>query len=301
MRCYYPKNGFPCGRCPACLLNKQRAFAFRLEQEQKASSYTIWATFTYSDEFLPISPRGDPCVNREDCRRLFDNIRKAFPDIKVKHFLCSEYGPQTHRPHYHCLFFCSDPSPVGTHWINYKALVDYIQNKAWNRGFVGIKPLNISVYKYVSKYCCKPEIVGFVPTVKPFQMISQGIGLSLLDQLDISSMLERGDFSLSYGSGGKRIELPRYYKQKILPTTNAHINSDGTFDQEELELQYRAKNYWMEYNKQYSQRNANELESERLNHPIKHKNELSYYDYVASQKRASSDRFINNLKRRSDL
>lgn len=301
MRCYYPRGGYPCGRCPACLLNKQRAFAFRLEQEQKAASYTVWATFTYSDEFLPISPRGDPCVDRKDCRRLFDNIRKAFPDIKVKHFLCSEYGPKTYRPHYHCLFFCYDSSPRGNHWKNYNDLVEYIQNDAWKRGFVGIRPLNMSVYKYVSKYCCKPELVGYTPTVKPFQMISQGIGLSLLDNVDIASMLERKDFSLSYGPNGSRIELPRYYKQKILPSVTPSMNPDGTFDQEELELHYKAKTYWMEYNSRYSQRNFNAQESERLNHPIKRKNELPYHDYVSSQKRASVDRFVNNLKRRSDL
>lgn len=300
MRCYYPKGGFPCGRCPACLLNKQRAFAFRLEQEQKASSYTIWATFTYSDKFLPISPRGDPCVSRQDCRRLFDNIRKAFPDIKVKHFLCSEYGPLTHRPHYHCLFFCYDPTPRGFHWKNYKSLIEYIQNKAWNRGFVGIKPLNLNVYKYVSKYCCKPELVGFTPTVKPFQMISQGIGISLLDYLEIDKLIERGDFSVSYGFG-KRIELPRYYKQKILPVSTPKMNIDGTFIQEDLEENLRNKSYWLDYNKKYSQRNANELESERLNHPIKHKNELCYEEYIDSQKRASVDRFNYKLKQRSDL
>lgn len=300
MRCFYPKGGNPCGRCPACLLNKQRAFAFRLEQEQKSASYTIWATFTYSDEFLPISSRGDPCVSREDCRRLFDNIRKAFPNIKCKHFLTSEYGPKTFRPHYHCLFFCYDNAAKSEHWKNYKKLVEYIQEKAWNRGFVCIKPLNLNVYKYVAKYCCKPELIGFTPTVKPFSMISQGIGISLLYQLEWDKMIETGNFTVA-SSPGKRIELPRYYKQKIIPTTPPKLKDDGTLDMSEY-LEYRRnQEYWREYNTKYSERNFNKEESDRLNHDIKRPNEVDWYKYRDSLKQQSVNSFNNNLKKRNNL
>lgn len=300
MRCFYPKEGNPCGRCPACLLNKQRAFAFRLEQEQKSASYTIWATFTYSDEFLPISSRGDPCVSREDCRRLFDNIRKAFPSIKCKHFLSSEYGPKTFRPHYHCLFFCYDSSPENEYPKNYKDLIEYIQTKAWNRGFVCIKPLNMNVYKYVAKYCCKPELVGFIPTVKPFQMISQGMGISLLYQLEWDKMIEAGDFTVA-SSQGKRIELPRYYKQKILPSTRPKLNSDGTINLDEYKQFWRNKKYWKQYNDKYSERNFKREESERMNHDIKRPKELGWYQYRESLKNQSVNSFINNLQKRNNL
>lgn len=100
--------------------------------------------------------------------------------LQFKYFLCSEYGPHTLRPHYHCIIFCDLPLSEFTSLFVGK----------WDKGDVRWKqkPIDFDakngvacVMAYVCKYCMKPAEfenpyvrVGFLP--KPFRLMSHGIG-----------------------------------------------------------------------------------------------------------------------------
>ncbi len=298
MRCFHPRFGFPCGRCPACLLNRQRQFAFRLEQEKKASSYLHWLTLQYDPEHVPKTNSGQLCVNKQDCRIFFERMRKAFPLLKFKHFLVSEYGPKTFRPHYHCILFVRVPSDNLRTLLDYKKKTsDYIQ-KAWEFGFVCERQLHNNIYKYVTKYCCKPELIGFNPEIKPFTLISRGIGVDFLQNLDKSELISTGNFVVPFN--GSKLELPRYYKQKLLPSANwSPIKSTLPDD---LRKQREANHYfWKLYNEKQVSVQVEQKYIEIDHFTERHKGEKDYYSYEESKIHQAELQFFNNLKRRQNL
>lgn len=221
MRCLYDGD-HPCGKCPACLANRQRAFMFRLDHEKEAASFYFWLTLQYSDEHVPRLESGEMCFSKQHCRELFERLRKKYSSggIKFKHFLVSEYGPNaTHRPHYHCLLFVyTVEQDVSKLYKLRHDLRDFLIHEAWPYGHVTEKSYHGRVLAYLTKYCLKPEMLGQFHTMKPFTLISKGIGLSFLDKLTkgrIDQMKNKLDFTYLYA--GSKIQLPRYYVDKILP------------------------------------------------------------------------------------
>ena len=191
MRCIYD-GVHPCGKCPACLANRQRAFCFRLDQEKDKCSFYFWLTLQYSDAFVPRLEDGEMCFSKEHCRQFFEKIRKRYQEkrgnlaqFKFKHFLVSEYGPNsTHRPHYHLLLLVYSDLPLAKVYKVRCEMKDYILHEAWPYGYVTEKSFHGRVLSYLTKYCTKPELIGEKHTMKPFTLISRGIGLSFIDDLD---------------------------------------------------------------------------------------------------------------------
>lgn len=220
MRCIY--DGIhPCGKCPACLANRQRAFCFRLDQEKDVCSFYYWLTLQYDDDHVPHLENGEMCFSKEHCRSFFEKLRKRYEPkgYKFKHFLVSEYGPNsTHRPHYHCLLMVYSGKPLNELYLARNEMKEFIIEKAWENGHVTEKSFHGRVLSYLTKYCCKPELLGQMHTMKPFTLISRGIGLSYLDKLSDErkrQMIEKLDFTVYYGNS--KIQLPRYYVDKIMP------------------------------------------------------------------------------------
>ncbi len=124
-----------------------------------------------------------PEVNKTDCqlylKRLRENLRLNYNSF-IKFFLCSEYGPNTFRPHYHLLIYSH--LPIGQ--IS-SAIVD-----SWQLGEVKYKEILYdhspagdfqNVSGYVSKYVSKPAVfespwVNFGFVRKPFRLMSKGLG-----------------------------------------------------------------------------------------------------------------------------
>lgn len=220
MRCFY--DGLhPCGKCPACLANRQRAFMFRLDEEKDQSKFYFWLTLTYDDDHVPRFDDGEMCFSKSHCRNFFEKLRKRYEKKgnKFKHFLVSEYGPEsTHRPHYHCLLMVYNEFKPEVNYLVRKEMRDFIINKAWDYGHVTEKAYHGRVLRYLTKYCNKPELLGEHHSMKPFTLISRGIGLSFLDRLPDDhkkQMIDKLDFTYRYNGG--KIQLPRYIVDKILP------------------------------------------------------------------------------------
>lgn len=220
MRCLYD-GVHPCGKCPACLANRQRAFCFRLDQEKDVCAFYYWLTLQYDNDHVPRLENDEMCFSKEHCRSFFEKLRKRYEPkgYKFKHFLVSEYGSNsTHRPHYHCLLMVYSDKPLNELYLARKEMKEFIIEKAWENGHVTEKSFHGRVLSYLTKYCCKPELLGQKHTMKPFTLISRGIGLSYLDKLSDErkrQMIEKLDFTVHYGKS--KIQLPRYYVDKIMP------------------------------------------------------------------------------------
>lgn len=248
MRCISPicirspvgRKFVPCGRCVSCLKSKRDSWAFRLFQERKASVETFFVTLTYNNKYLTyadignyiydpirsswlfslcgspssafIRPYSDdftpsrnliPVVVKEDVQLFMKRFRK-FYKTPVRFFMVSEYGGKTLRPHYHFLFFFQEVQSMDTLRKNLDA--------SWYKGFNTVSVCNDARVYYCAKYCITKKSQSFV--VAPFSLMSRnpGIGNSYISK--------SGDFHSTprfYGvlSGGRKVSLPRYYRQKF--------------------------------------------------------------------------------------
>lgn len=124
-----------------------------------------------------------PEVNKTDCqlylKRLRESLRLKFNSF-IKFFLCSEYGPNTFRPHYHLLIYSH---------LSIGQISPEIVN-SWKLGEVKYKEIIYdhsptgdfqNVSGYVSKYVSKPTVfespwVNFGFVRKPFRLMSKGLG-----------------------------------------------------------------------------------------------------------------------------
>lgn len=106
-------------------------------------------------------------------KRLRFHSRKLY-NAELRYFICSEYGPQTFRPHYHGLLFFDEPELVE----NIESLI----NKCWPFGFVSnpsFASVSSGCANYVASYCNSvahlPRYLSF-KHVRPFVVHSTYMG-----------------------------------------------------------------------------------------------------------------------------
>ena len=146
-----------CGKCEPCLTGKRMAWTIRLKEELRGSASAFFITLTYDEDQLPLSPSGLAQVEKLDIQLFMKKLRRAdekakasvkklmeMPDAKkvlrtqygieydsstdgtldkkLKYFCTSEYGPTTHRPHYHMVIFNLTPvmeKQLAKYWGTY--------------------------------------------------------------------------------------------------------------------------------------------------------------------------------------
>lgn len=217
---------YRCGRCPSCLQTRSRAWALRLAQEAKYWPICQMLTLTYSDDNLP--PLGS--LRRKHLQDYFKRLRQSLrrlygqsPQGKLKYYAVGEYGDRTRRPHYHVLLFCDfDPR---------------LFERNWGLGHINYRPLNEATINYVTNYMVKSltnktlRMMALLRGIEPpFKVQSQGIGLQFA--LDNKVRLRRDKH---IKRNGKKLPLPRYYRNKL----------KIDFDWSEVEL----SEAWQEYDK----------------------------------------------------
>lgn len=110
----------PCGRCIECLKDRQNSWKIRLTEEARDHLYVYFFTLTYRDDTVPwsLAPDGTKVLHpsKIDIQLWIKRHRIKFErllrrTIDFKYFVCSEYGPNTGRPHYHGIIY-SDVSPT---------------------------------------------------------------------------------------------------------------------------------------------------------------------------------------------
>lgn len=176
-----------------------------------SSDNSFFVTFTYEDENL-IYADDEPCLYKRHIQLFFKSLRKCFSKDKIKYYCVGEYGDQWRpitplgRPHYHALIFYRGKCD----WFRFSLKI----KEFWPHGIVQVLPV-LGAQGYVTKYIFKFDRREH--KVKPFSLISHGIGI---DYLTRSMIKYHQDNLVSYAvkPGGYRVNLPRYYKDKIFST-----------------------------------------------------------------------------------
>lgn len=219
MRCISPltvrvKNKLvvvPCGRCTFCLQTRRADWTFRINQESKGADTAFFLTLTYDNFSLPIEYVENYGVLRcypyehslvkKDFQDFMKRLRKAIEPVKVRYFMCGEYGEKFGRPHYHLILF---NMPL--------AMLTKIEG-LWGLGFVKFGNVEIASIHYVTKYVMKPK-VDYGGREPPFVTMSRRPGLGsryLVTHGDWHKKFNR-NFSMINGQVSR---LPRFYKEKL--------------------------------------------------------------------------------------
>ncbi len=130
---------FGCGQCLPCRLNRRRVWTARQVLESFMHDESVFVTLTYDEEH--VHPDGH--LVPDHVTRWLKRFRKAIYPLKVRYFLCGEYGDTSWRPHYHLSLF-----GVGR-WC------EELIEETWPYGFVQVGDFNEQTAQYVAGYVVK--------------------------------------------------------------------------------------------------------------------------------------------------
>lgn len=258
------KYQVPCGKCLECRSMVQNDWCTRLSYEinmfYRNGGIGVFLTFTYNDDALPIfAPLNQPCFRHDDVLKFLDRLnlymQRTYGPYMYKYFICSEYGKNTQRPHYHGQFLLKS----GVDWFAFveKCRVLWSEHGFMFPKFDGhqyvdndglvVSPTLINgsaSAKYVSKYITKdmsfydiPSIHDYLdkgsksydmPYFKRKELIkrclpkhwqSKGIGLSQLEQINLfdkDSVVNALTNGVYEPLSGKVVPLSSYVVNKLL-------------------------------------------------------------------------------------
>lgn len=217
----------PCGKCIMCLINKRTAWSFRLEQELKISDSALFITLTYSDEEI-IYGNNEPTLVKTDIQTYIAKLRRA-NSVKIKYYAVGEYGTKTERPHYHAIIYNLDNKTI------------LKIEKLWEKGQVHIAPCNIATINYTTKYMITKNIKKSEGKQKAFSLMSKNLGLNYLSN-NIDKYHVNSESTLVRMQNGNKINMPRYYKDKIFSRYDKARYTERTINQmRKAEIQIEKK------------------------------------------------------------
>ena len=194
----------PCGKCIECLARRVSGWSFRLLKEAELSSSAFFVTLTYDTDHVPITNKGFMTLEKRDIQLWMKRLRKLETN-KLKYYLCGEYGGKTKRPHYHVILFNLTD-------------INNIQ-KTWQKGEIHTGQVEPASVGYTLKYVSKPSKIPIHQhddRSKEFSLMSKKMGMNYLTPQMIfyhrNDLLNRMYITLK---DGKKIAMPRYYKDKI--------------------------------------------------------------------------------------
>lgn len=250
----------PCGRCFECRQHQVNEMATRLSFESfatyKQGGHVLFLTFTFNDAHLPYACyHGEPfaCFDSSIVKRFLKRLHRYYDkkgkEYRFKHFVCSEYGSQTKRPHLHGTFYL----PA---CINHKEFAR-VARHYWTGiegeeiGFMFPSQRDCELFDkhlvkslggcsaYASKYACKDLSFYKLPIVDrimhdkearpkyrdnmPRNYVSANVGISILPQLSLETEY------LINPCNGKPCTIPKYALDKLNYRfyRDGRINSQG--------------------------------------------------------------------------
>ena len=254
----------PCGKCPDCLARKVAGWSFRLMQEEKKSSSAYFITLTYGDDndTAPITRNGFMELSKRDLQLFFKRLRKLHDssplrvtvsqrgsristphaDSRIKYFAVGEYGTRKQRPHYHIILFNARIELIAKAWMQDGKPIGSIYYGDVNGASIGY------TLKYISNKPFKKKHKND-DRQKNFQLQSTGLGRAFLTPAMVSWYL--ADPSQRYYAqlqDGRKIALPRYYRDKIFDERLRAIVRDAQIERIEeqtlKELREQGDLYW---------------------------------------------------------
>lgn len=229
-------------------------------------------TITYNDDYLP--PLASLC--KRDFQLFLKRLRKIAPH-KIRYFACGEYGPETDRPHYHCILFGLD--------VRDREIIDH----AWSRGVIKYGAAEPDSIRYVAQYIddkldgdLAVDIYDRVGRERPFRLSSLGIGRQFCD--DNAEQLRQ---RLHLTVNGRKMSIPRYYLDR------AGVDKD------------RVKQYALESDIDQIEELTGLSDIDRdLFYKVASPTEYMQYNDVVQRRKKQSDKNLQarkNLKRRSKI
>lgn len=199
----------PCGKCPTCKARRASAWSFRLMQEEKVSTSAIFLTLTYDTSNVPITSKGYMSLRKSDLQKFFKLLR-YYSINKIRYYAVGEYGGKTMRPHYHIILFNANYHDIG---------------KAWKIGSWHVGDVTGSSIGYTLKYISKS---GKIPLhanddrIPEFSHMSKGLGANYCtDAMQSWHYDDLANRLYCVTDDGKKISMPRYYKQKMFTKLDA--------------------------------------------------------------------------------
>lgn len=156
----------PCGHCPVCKGIKVNSFVHRCKLESLSYSCLPWfVTLTYDDGHYPACG-----LSKRDAqlflKRLRINLTRRGYQDKIRYVLVGEYGKNTHRGHYHAIFWNLHSTEILT-----SLEISKIIEKSWSNGYILSRQVDLSnerCFYYTAKYLRKDCVKPFEDAEPPF-------------------------------------------------------------------------------------------------------------------------------------
>lgn len=153
----------PCGQCIGCRLERSRQWAIRCVHEASLHDDNAFITLTYNNENLP----DNGGLVKKDFQTFMKRLRKSLSPIKIKFFMCGEYGQDDNqptglgRPHFHaCIFGYSFPDrQLYAVRDEVRLYVSEELQRCWKKGFSTVGDVTFESAAYVARYVMK-KITG---------------------------------------------------------------------------------------------------------------------------------------------
>lgn len=219
----------PCGKCPECKARRVSGWSFRIMKEAERSSSAFFLTLTYDPEHCPVDENGMMTLHKPHLQSFFKALRKV-NYTKIKYYACGEYGSNSWRPHYHVILFNADLATLVGKGVAFNMLRRQIPMDgkypavcdSWKYGHVTVGVLNEATAAYTLKYISKPSRIGghgaWDKRLPEFSLMSKKLGDNYLTAETKKWHKQRGKLVERVyltEKGGKKIAMPRYYKDKI--------------------------------------------------------------------------------------
>lgn len=211
-------------------------------QQEKVSKTAYFITLTYDTDHVPITPNLFLSLRYRDVQLYLKRVRKAHDQHakatntvapRIKYYAVGEYGAKSKRPHYHMLIFDAKLELMfeKNDLLYLQMKMDgetQFRSKHWEHGLVTVGRVEKASVGYCLKYMCKVGQVGKFQSddrVREKALMSKGLGANYLTPQMIKFHRDEILDRMYVMTEGKKIAMPRYYKQKI-------------YDQVELEYIY---------------------------------------------------------------
>lgn len=237
----------PCGKCTGCRLEASRQWATRCMHEAKMHERKCFLTLTYSNEHLP----KDGCLDYSAFQDFMKRLRKSVEPLRLRFFMCGEYGELNNRPHYHALIYGWD-FPDRKLWKRTAAGSEIFRSaqleRLWPFGHSSVGELTFQSAAYVARYAMKKlngDVVHvradgrvdlrtgeLLPLVPEFihMSLKPGIGAAWLEQyVDDVYAFDRCVVN------GVETKPPRYY-DKVIQKRHPFAWKDIAMDREDRAL-----------------------------------------------------------------
>lgn len=289
----------PCGHCIECYQQYQNDWAFRLGQEIKRTSVPVFATLTYRNVDLPLGDDDDgntlSCLCKRDVQLFMKRLRKMGKELTagMRYFCVGEYGYKYNRAHYHIIFICPN--------LRFLRPLQRLIEHCWTHGYVQVKRCRERQIKYVTKYVNKIDRRPHL--VKPFRLMSRGIGLNFLTDAVVRYYLTT--FSTACKDRQYTMRLPRYYRNKLdeYSQQNYYLKRAG-LTYSDLLPEYRPADGTHQYFQKYFADHYDEVLSEVMDTIITRSKEFGYQYFIPNENEVwdiwtKSNKLIQDLRRES--